>query len=192
MSINFNGKTYNSLDEMPPDERRQFEQEMERIKKVFADQDQNGIPDMMEQGPIGAFLKATGEGERIGDTMRGAFSDDNANGVPDIMESGGKKSFAFASSQRFKINGVEYNSLDEMPPDVRAIYDRAMKGPLTTPGNTNRQEPVQSVPLISQPASFSYNTIEPEEGSNAGKILLVAILLGLIGFSCAAVYFFLR
>ena len=31
--------------------------------------------------------------------------------------------------RRIKVNGKEYNSVDELPPDVRALYDRAMASP---------------------------------------------------------------
>ena len=41
VQINFNGKTYNSLDEMPPEARQAYEQAM----ALLADQDGNGLPD---------------------------------------------------------------------------------------------------------------------------------------------------
>jgi len=31
--------------------------------------------------------------------------------------------------RRIKVNGKEYNSVDDLPPDVRALYDRAMASP---------------------------------------------------------------
>jgi hypothetical protein len=44
MQIMFNGKTYNSLDEMPANERQAYEQ----MQKIFVDADGNGIPDFLE------------------------------------------------------------------------------------------------------------------------------------------------
>jgi len=44
MHIVFNGKTYNSLEEMPANERKAFEQ----MKQIFVDANGNGIPDFME------------------------------------------------------------------------------------------------------------------------------------------------
>ena len=44
MVIIFNGKTYNSLEEMPANERQAFEQ----MQKIFVDANGNGIPDFME------------------------------------------------------------------------------------------------------------------------------------------------
>jgi hypothetical protein len=42
--IFFNGKTYNSLDEMPANERQAFDQ----LSTMFVDKDGNGIPDFLE------------------------------------------------------------------------------------------------------------------------------------------------
>ena len=44
MQIIFNGKTYNSLEEMPANERQAFEQ----MQQIFVDANGNGIPDFME------------------------------------------------------------------------------------------------------------------------------------------------
>lgn len=44
MQIVFNGKTFNSLEEMPANERAAYEQ----MQKIFVDADGNGIPDFLE------------------------------------------------------------------------------------------------------------------------------------------------
>jgi hypothetical protein len=44
--ISINGKTYHSVDEMPPDVRAQFEQ----MQGMLVDKDNNGIPDIAEDG----------------------------------------------------------------------------------------------------------------------------------------------
>jgi hypothetical protein len=55
MQINFNGRTYNSLEEMPLNERKAYEQ----LQKIFVDVNGNGIPDFLEgdvaQKVISAF-----------------------------------------------------------------------------------------------------------------------------------------
>jgi hypothetical protein len=43
-TITFNGKTYNSLDEMPAHERQAFE----KLSSMFVDANGNGIPDFLE------------------------------------------------------------------------------------------------------------------------------------------------
>lgn len=42
--INFNGKTYNSVEEMPANERQAFE----KISQLLVDKNRNGIPDFLE------------------------------------------------------------------------------------------------------------------------------------------------
>ena len=58
MQININGKTYNSLEEMPANERQAYEQ----LQKIFVDANGNGIPDFLEgdvaQKVITAFSSA--------------------------------------------------------------------------------------------------------------------------------------
>ncbi len=44
MQIIFNGKNYNSLEEMPANERMAYEQ----MQKIFVDANGNGIPDFLE------------------------------------------------------------------------------------------------------------------------------------------------
>jgi hypothetical protein len=58
-AINFNGQTYASLDEMPPEARQAFERAMSALN-VLGDRNQNGIPDIVESalppaaGPVPA------------------------------------------------------------------------------------------------------------------------------------------
>ena len=42
--ISFNGKTYNSLEEMPAAEREAYQQ----IARIFVDENRNGVPDIFE------------------------------------------------------------------------------------------------------------------------------------------------
>lgn len=44
--ITVNGKTYGSVEEMPPDVRAQFE----KMQSMLVDNDHNGIPDIAEDG----------------------------------------------------------------------------------------------------------------------------------------------
>lgn len=43
-TINFNGKTYNSIEEMPANERQAFE----KLSSLLVDANGNGIPDLLE------------------------------------------------------------------------------------------------------------------------------------------------
>ena len=99
--IVIDGKTYNSVNEMPDDVRRLYEQ----ARSTFRDQDANRIPDEIEQPHD--------------------LSDKNRNGVPDIIENTAGGSIV-ANALKVLFDGREYNSLDELPPDARAKYDAAM------------------------------------------------------------------
>ena len=42
--ISFQGKEYNSFEELPPEAKKAFE----KLNKVLGDKDQNGVPDIFE------------------------------------------------------------------------------------------------------------------------------------------------
>jgi hypothetical protein len=95
-----NGKTYNSLDEMPPEVRAQFE----TMQNMFADKNQNGMPDILEgvSGASAAVMqtaKIIYEGKMYDsveqlppdarakyDAAMSKLADENKNGMPDVME----------------------------------------------------------------------------------------------------------
>ncbi len=52
--ITFNGKTYNSVEEMPANERQAFE----KISQMFVDKNGNGIPDLLEGDVVKNVLTA--------------------------------------------------------------------------------------------------------------------------------------
>jgi len=69
-------------------------------------------------------------GSPIGDAMERVFEDRDADGVPDLFQAisaGGKgqsvRHVSVQHSSRYVINGKEYGSLEEMPPDVRRVFD---------------------------------------------------------------------
>ncbi|MFZ6026246.1 MAG: hypothetical protein ACOYYS_00905 [Chloroflexota bacterium] len=74
--IDFNGKTYFSLEEMPPDVRQAYQQ----VTAIFSDQNQNGIPDTLEGTAAGTAKRAPY-----------VLADDDHNGIPDIFETAGKE-----------------------------------------------------------------------------------------------------
>lgn len=53
-TIIFNGKTYNSIEEMPANERQAFEQ----MSQMFVDKNGNGIPDFLEGDMVQKVLAA--------------------------------------------------------------------------------------------------------------------------------------
>lgn len=184
--IVIDGKTYNSVNEMPEDVRKQYEQAMSSLN----DQSTINIIDMP--------------------------ADKNKNGVPYIMENTAGAPIV-TNAVRVVVNGKEFNSLDDLPPDVRAKYEKAM-GALdanhngipdfvesmlggSTPQTNQTAPPVStsanfgietSQPIVATPIS-SNTTITPDTSNGWMLALLGLVLL----FVCAAGalgvwYFFLR
>lgn len=65
-SFTINGKSYNSLDELPPDQRKAYEQAM----SVFADKNGDGMPDIFQQAGAQVFdlrggSATTGSAQRL-------------------------------------------------------------------------------------------------------------------------------
>ena len=180
--IVIDGKTYKSVEEMPEDVRRNYESAMSQL----ADNDRNGIPDVLDN---------------LTD-----LADQNKNGMPDALE--GTVSNVISSSTKVIANGTEYNSLDELPPDIRAKYEQAMgtldanrngvpdffEGTMNAPGQTSNMQHGQAMSTQRATTAIPASTnIEPEATSRwvlalFGIILLGVCVVGAIG----AWYFFLR
>jgi len=56
------------------------------------------------------------------------LGDKNQNGIPDMIEKGNFKDF----TQKITLNGKEYNSVTEMPSDVREVYEKLQSLPLAS------------------------------------------------------------
>jgi len=54
------------------------------------------------------------------------FADSDGDGVPDVIEGLGGNTVS-TTTGKIVVNGREYSSVDEMPPDVRQIYERMTK-----------------------------------------------------------------
>ena len=98
--IIFNGKTYNSVEEMPAQERQAYE----AIMGAFADKDRDGMPDMLQGGglttgsvqvegvPVFYQGKAYQNLDELPPEARARYEeamrqlDKDGNGVPDILE----------------------------------------------------------------------------------------------------------
>jgi hypothetical protein len=99
--IVIDGKTYNSVEEMPPDVRQKYEEAMSSL----GDANGNGIPDAFENMNV--------------------LADKDKNGVPDVLENlvAGP---AVVNSMKIIVDGKEFNSLESLPPEARAKYEAAM------------------------------------------------------------------
>jgi hypothetical protein len=185
--IVIDGKMYNSIDEMPEDVRKQYEQAMSSLK----DQSGTDIADML--------------------------ADKNKNSIPDIIENTTGGAPIVKSTIKVVVNGKEYNSLEDLPPDVRAKYAKAMGAldanhngipdfvesimggstpqtnqtatPVSTSANfgIETSQPIASTPISSSPA------ITPDTSNGWMLALLGIVLLFVCAAGAAGIwYFFLR
>jgi hypothetical protein len=181
--IVIDGKTYNGVDSMPPDIRQKYEQAM----RSMGDANNNRIPDAFESADI--------------------FADQDRDGSPDAFENLPAQSTA-VSSMKIIVDGQEFNSLNDLPPDVRAKYDEAMgkldanrngvpdfvegmfgsSNPIAGVSSSAATEvPRRSAPLAASP------TITPDTTNGWMLVLAGLFILFLCVAGAGAVwYFFLR
>ncbi len=187
--IVIDGKTYNSVNEMPEDVRKLYEQ----ARSSFRDQDENRVPDAIE-------------GAR-------PLSDQNRNGIPDIIENTAGAPIV-ANALKVLFDGREYHSLDELPPDARAKYDQAMgtldanrngipdfvEGMIGRSVQAQQNTPVVSTSFTtdttrhaSRPPMPVSPTIEPDR-PNGWLLALLGVFLffGCVAAAAGIWYFFLR
>jgi hypothetical protein len=163
--ISFNGKTYNSLEEMPADQRAAYEQVM-------------------------SFMK-----------------DENNNGIPDMFEGDVVQKMMTMASTRVVVNGREVQSIETLPPEARAKFEKAIVklsqlGLLPQEGAQGLppQSPIQSAPQIApsepaftpSPSSFaqsSQSAISEDTGSRTGLIIIAVLGVFLLCALLAAVGF---
>lgn len=135
--IVIDGKSYNSVEEMPEDVRQKYEAALSSLK----DQDGNGIPDVLDNtlgSPIvKTALKIMLNGKEfhslddLPPEARAKYEqamsklDANHNGIPDVLENNANTPIV-KTSIKFHVNGKEVNSLDDLPPEARAKYEQAM------------------------------------------------------------------
>lgn len=108
--ITVNGVEYRSVDEMPPDVRQQYD----RAMKILADRDGNGVPDI-----------------RQGKAPSGQASD--AGDVKNVVTT-------VTRTSRYFINGREYQRLEDIPADLRAMLGRAGAKPRIDPDTSARSD----------------------------------------------------
>lgn len=108
-----NGKTYNSVDDMPPDVRAQFES----MSNLLGDKNQDGVPDLlgnvlngnatvMQTSAIifdgktyNSVDELPAEARAKYEQAMGKLADENKNGVPDVIEGALKDAPTFVTTQ---------------------------------------------------------------------------------------------
>jgi hypothetical protein len=200
--IVIDGKSYNSVNEMPPEVRRQYEEAMRAVRSGIGDAEAGETPNMPNAST------STGG-------LANLFADNNKDGMPDVMDN--IPAVNVFGGMNIVVDGVTYNRLEDLPPEARARYEQAM-GFLDRDRNGIPDFLERFVDAPSQPtaSASSYGTRTPSQAqpsfassqrkpissapaiapdtSNGWAIALVGIILL---FLCAAGaagvwYFFLR
>jgi hypothetical protein len=99
--IVIDGKTYHSVDEMPPDVRQKYEKAM----RSLGDANENRIPEAFESMNI--------------------FADKDRDNIPDVLENIAAGHVA-VNSMKIVIDGKEFSGIENLPPEARARYEEAM------------------------------------------------------------------
>jgi len=139
MKINFNGKEYSSVDEMPPNTRQAYD----ALAKTFADNDHNGMPDIFE-GKGSAQMVNLGSllaGQR---TMRIIFEGKEYTSMDQLPPEAREKYKAAVEKMRSNphlgafttalASGKEFSSIDQLPPELRDKYQTALDKMRANPG----------------------------------------------------------
>jgi len=162
-TILFNGKTYNSIEEMPANERQAFEQ----LSSMFVDKNGNGIPDFLEgdlaQNVVNAFTSSINiNGKSYG----------SLNELPDDM--------------RIRVQGA-FEKMAGL-----GIVTKTTSPMMTQVNGMPMEQKAQAAsnPLISQEFNPA---IREEKGSNILPLALTGIvLLFCLAIAAFAVFYFMR
>ena len=112
--IVIDGRTYNSVNDMPPEVRRKYEQAMRLLQEA----NDNRVPDAFES---------------VASDPMSILADKNKDGVPDVLENL-TTGQTILQSMKIIVDGKEYDGLESLPPEARARYKEAM-GKLDTNRN---------------------------------------------------------
>jgi hypothetical protein len=172
--IVIDGTTYQSIEEMPEDVRKKYEQAVQSL----GDSNKNGIPDALETLNI--------------------FADQDKNGAPDIVEN---LVTAHNTVTRMKIviDGREFTAVDNLPPEARERFDEAMNKldankngiPDFMEGlsKTSAQTPTISTRLSSSSTLASGQTIAPDTSNGWRLVLTGLFILALCVAGAAGVWY---
>jgi hypothetical protein len=181
--IVIDGKTYNSVEDMPPDIRQKYEQAM----RSLGDANRNQIPDAFESLNV--------------------FADKDKDGVPDVLENLAA-SHTMGNTMKIIMDGREFDGLENLPPEARAKYEEAMgkldgnrngipdfaEGMLNATGQNvmSVSSPIVERPRGTAPLSTS-PTITPDT-TNGWMLVLAGLFIFLLCIAGAGAvwYFFLR
>jgi hypothetical protein len=175
--IVIDGKTYNSVNEMPPDVRANYEQAMQKSQNengtnIPEDRDKHGSPDIFENMPAANILSAG---------MKFIVDGKEYNGIEDLPPE--------ARAKYEQAMGALDKNRNGMPDFLEGMMN------MTSQATPN----VQSAPMMTNPRPASYKpmsvspTITPDTSNGWMLALAGVFILGLCALGAIGVwYFFIR
>ncbi len=186
-TILFNGKAYRSVSEMPTEVRQMYE----RVSQLMSDENQDGIPDLIQSGGL--------QGLRQAFQIAKDFAQTSPGGGPWTQEA---LTVIQITDSAITVNGKTFGSVEEMPPEIRAVYEKSLQS--ATPSSLNiyaddwRSEQPDTA-FQSQTSQRSRSPATPSSpvathetvDSNARFVWLLVAFLVLIGLAAVLWFFFL-
>jgi hypothetical protein len=176
------GKTYNSVNDMPSDVRQKYEQAIGSL----ADTNSNQIPDVFENTNL--------------------LIDKEGNGVSNAFKNIVTTHTTVNSRIKIVIDGKEYNKVEDLPPEVRAKYEAAiarldanhdgipdfvegMFKPIDQDTSRNASSAIESIPY-SPPLPLSPTVTQTPDTTNGWRLMLTILLLFLLCAGAAGAWYF--
>lgn len=182
--IVIDGKTYHSVNEMPPEVRQQYEQAM----RSLGDANENRVPDAFE-------------------AASSVLGDKDKDGVPDVFENMTTGS-TVVNTMKIIVDGKEFNGLESLPPEARARYEEAMgkldanrngipdfaEGMISTMNVNATPSSSAAVQTPRRPTPVSASPTITPDTSNGWMLVLAGLFIFFLCIAGAGAvwYFFLR
>jgi hypothetical protein len=162
--ISFNGKTYNSLEEMPAAEREAYM----HITSIFADANRNGVPDIFE-----------------GDIVKNMLSFTGSTVVVDGGQTYTMENMPPEARAKFEMAMTKLQQLGLIPPG--AAHTHFGSAPQVAASSYPSTPPIASGPLKYQ------SVVQEDKGPNIAAIVIVIVIgLALCVVGAAAVMIFIN
>jgi hypothetical protein len=121
--IYFYGRRYNSVREMPPKIRQNYEQ----LERLFADANADGVPDIFQPHSFRDLKTAVSLAVELAKKRPGA----DVNGL-----GAARLAVVRENDQGIYVNGRFYETPEDMPQEVFEIYDTVVSGSTEAPAET--------------------------------------------------------
>ncbi len=168
--IIFNGRIYHSVAEMSPEARKLYES----IIELCVDENQDGVPDLLQRGGLRGIKQAFEFARDLSKIGQGGETWAQENLV----------AIRITDSQIF-VNGRAFDNVDEMPPEVKQIYEQTVNSisledveTFDEPWRKVKREayftPHEDAMFSSQPVDPSFNDVTEMIDTNTNLIIVIA------------------